>query len=109
METRGITKVYVFIALFSLILLVLQIPIVQATRANTLEEQVTQQQTRDYVGYFVVFIIIVIIIGAPQRQHTQCISRFISFTRGITMSSSNRSRKANCLIQHRSHFVIYCC
>jgi flagellar biosynthesis/type III secretory pathway M-ring protein FliF/YscJ len=68
METIEITKVYIFIALFSLILLVLQISIVQAIRTNTLEEQVTQQQTSDYAGYFVVFIIIVIIIGAISRK-----------------------------------------
>jgi pilus assembly protein TadC len=68
METKGITKVYIFISLFSLILLVLLIPIAQAIRTNTLEEQVTAQQTRDYAGYFVIFIIIVIIIGAISRK-----------------------------------------
>ena len=68
METIEITKVCIFVALFSLILLVLQISIVQAIRINTLEEQVTQQQTSDYVRYFVVFIIIVIIIGAISRK-----------------------------------------
>ena len=68
MESKGITKVCIFIALFSLILLVLHIPIVQAIRANALEEQVSQEQTRDYVGYFVVFIILLIIIGAISRK-----------------------------------------
>jgi Na+/melibiose symporter-like transporter len=61
METKGITKVYIFISLFSLILLVLQIPIAQAIRTNT-------QQTRDYAGYFVIFIIIVVIIGTISRK-----------------------------------------